>query len=101
MPGEGFMLHMIQTLRNNRELKKSIRKKFKNDRVKRFVKTGRKIHLKEFSKSEVQKTIARNREIQQTNRKKELWLTIIILLAAFVVVLWFLGKTTSLIVNFL
>ena len=101
MPGEGFMLHMIQTLRNNRELKRSIRRKFKKDQLNRFVKTNRKIQYKEFSKMEVQKAITKNQERQQADKKKKLWLNIITFLVTFVVVVWFLRVTGRLIVNFL
>lgn len=50
MAGEGFMLHTINTLKANRALRRSKRRKFRNETLKSTSRNSEKIEINRFKK---------------------------------------------------
>lgn len=68
MPGEGYILHMIQTLRNNRDLRRSKKRRFQNRGE--IVTHYRERKSKKFTQEQVQKSIEK---IQKRSRKEKVF----------------------------
>ena len=73
MGGEGSMIHMIQTLRNNRELRRSKKRLFQNRNGE--IKTHyREIKTKEFTQEQIEKSI---KQIQKRSKRERIWKNVI------------------------
>ncbi len=94
MPGEGFMLHMIQTLRNNTDLRRSKKRRFQNRGE--IITHYRERPTKKFTQEQILKSIE---QIQKRFRKRSLpavkagiwqnWLySIVFSLFALLVIYW-------------
>lgn len=69
MGGEGNILHMIQTLKNNRRLKKSIRRKFKNGEIVESTHKDWQLYKPDVTEKEMEEIIEKIRlKVQRQNK---------------------------------
>jgi len=91
MPGEGSMLHMIITLRNNRNLRRSRRRRFLNRENETGPNNVRLFHRQDISSDQLQMVKQEIRMRTKKERRKTLTITTIVftILGFFLIYLWF------------
>jgi hypothetical protein len=89
MPGEGFMLHMINTLRDNRRLKRSIRRKFKKGETVDATHQDWEIQQLNISEEELQKVIDKIKKSIDKENKTQLIIGSILFGSFLIVILYY------------
>jgi hypothetical protein len=79
MGGEGSILSMIISLKNNARLRKDSHERWKSDKNYRY-KTNKPLEFKKVSKEELAEVIARNRKKAKQERRIQLVVTIVVFL---------------------